>query len=231
MGFESESKMKTVAKNVLDNSFTGGPTKVIDEFSYGAGRTDLVLTKESETYRDHRLNVLNINNAIERDSHLRTFLLLHSRNEISKDYFYGLGAMDKRKKKSALKWLISNGFVEELSDGKIRTAPHLRRHITRSYSIELKLKNWKKAIKQAFRSKSFSDYQYVALDDEYVIRAIDNIDAFEEYEVGLVSIDQEEEQYFVHYDPDRQTPYSPLNMWRLNETTMWDDFPVYASSD
>jgi hypothetical protein len=229
MGFESEVKMKTVAMDVLDSSFTGGPTRVIDEFAYGAGRTDLVLAKESVSYRDHRLDALGIDTAIEQDSHLRAFLLLHSREEISKDYFYRLGAMDERKKKSALKWLISNGFVEELSDGKIRTAPHLRRHITSSYSIELKLENWKKAVKQAFRSKSFSDYQYVALDDEYVIRAIDNIDVFEEYGIGLISIDQD--QYFVHYEPDRQTPYSPLNKWRLNETTIWEHSPYYASSD
>ncbi len=231
MGFESETQMKMVARNVLDSSFTGGPTNVIEEFSYGAGRTDLVLTKESETYREHRLDVLGINTAIEQDSHLRAFLLLHSRDEISKDYFFRLGAMDERKKRSALKWLITNGFVEELEDDRIRTAPHLRRHITRSYSIELKLKNWQKAVKQAFRSKSFSDYQYVALDDDYILRAIDNIDVFKDYGVGLISIDQGSEQYVVHYDPDRETPYSPLNKWRLNETTMWDEFPCYASSD
>jgi len=231
MGFDSEEKMKSVASDVLDSSLTGGPTKVIDEFSYGAGRTDIVLVRESETYRNHRLNALEIATPIERDSHLRAFLLLHSRDEVSKDYFYRLGAMSERRKKKALEWLISNGFVEEFSDEKIRTAPHLRRHITRSYSIELKLKNWKKAVKQAFRSKSFSDYQYVALDDENIIRAINNIDVFKEYEVGLVSIDQEEEQYFVHYDPDRQSPYSPLNKWRLNETTIWDEVPCYASSD
>lgn len=231
MGFESEAEMKTVARNVLDSRFTGGPTKVIEEFSYGAGRTDLVLAKESESYRGHRLNVLGIDTAIERDSHLRAFLLLHSRDEISKDYFFRLGAMDERKKRTALKWLITNGFVEELADDRIRTAPHLRRHVTRSYSIELKLKNWQKAVKQAFRSKSFSDYQYVALGDEYILRAIDNIDVFKEYGIGLVSIDRDDEQYVVHYEPDRETPYSPLNKWRLNETTMWDEFLCYASSN
>lgn len=230
MGFDSEADMKVVAKEVLDSSFTGGPTTTIEEFSYGAGRADLVLAKESDAYRQHRLNVLGINSAIDHDAYLRTFLLLHNRKEISKDYFYKVGALDKRTKTEALDWLTNSGFIEELPGNKIRTAPHLRRHITRSYSIELKLENWRKAVKQAFRGKSFSDYQFVAIDDENIIRAIDNIDIFEKYHIGLISINTDH-GYFVHHAPERQTPYSPLNKWKLNETTIWEETPRYISSD
>jgi len=220
MGFKSESEMKQVALDVLGSDLTGGPTTVVDEFSYGAGRADLVLAKESRAYRGHRLEDLGIDSAIDNDAYLRAFLLLHSRDEISKDYFYRLGALDKSTKKDALDWLIANGFVEECSDGKIRTAPHLRRHITRSYSIELKLSKWQKALKQAFRAKSFSDYQYVALADESIIRAIDNLDAFEKYSIGLIAL-RDDHDYVVHHNPERDQPYSPINKWRLNERTMW----------
>lgn len=220
MGFESEAEMKSVAKTVFSNGFTDGPTTVLEEFSYGGGRTDLVLAKESDAYRQHRQEVLGIEAAIDHDSYLRTFLLLNNRKDVSKQYFYGVGAIDRKTKSKALDWLIDNGFINELPGGKIQTAHNLRRHITRSYAIELKLKKWKQAVKQAFRCKSFTDYQFVVIDEDSIIPAIDNIDVFEKFDIGLVSLNEDCE-YFVHHEPKRQDPYSPFRKWKLNETTIW----------
>lgn len=230
MGFESEAAMKEVALEVPWSDLTHGPTTVVDEFSYGAGRTDIVLAKESQAYRGHRLDTLGIDAVIDDDSHLRSFLLLHNRDAVSKEYFFELGALSRSSKEESLNWLISNGFVNELSDGKIQTAPHLRRHITRSYSIELKLDKWRDALKQAFRAKSFSDYQFVALDDENIIRAIDNLEVFEEYGVGLIAI-RDDCDYAIHHNPERDRPYSPINMWRLNERTIWEERHTFSYSD
>ena len=48
-------------------------------------------------------------------------------------------------------------------------------------SFELKLKNWKKAVNQAFRYKSFSDISYVVLSSESIDVASRNIKMFERY--------------------------------------------------
>jgi len=45
-------------------------------------------------------------------------------------------------------------------------------------SFELKLKNWKKAAKQAFRYKSFSNISYVVLSSKSANAALNNLELF-----------------------------------------------------
>ena len=219
MGFDSEREMKEVALKTLSSGFTEGRTYILDEFAYANGRSDIVLANASDEYLSQRIDVLGISSNISDDSYLQTFLHLHSRSKpVSREHFFSIGAIDERKKRKALNWLTENGFVVEVGD-KIRTAPHLRRHITGSYSIELKLDKWKKALEQAIRGKSFAEYQMVALPSENILRAIEHEDEFHKHEVGLMELDPSGE-YHIHVEPQRQNPYSPMNKWRLNEQSI-----------
>jgi len=56
-------------------------------------------------------------------------------------------------------------------------------------AIEFKLSNWKGALIQAFRYKSFADKSYVFLDNNYIHRALKHIEMFENYDIGLCSVD------------------------------------------
>ncbi len=230
MSFDSEAEMKEVALETLEDGFTDGETVILDEFSYANGRADIVLAKASEEYLKRRIDVLGISSSIEENTYLQVFLQLHGRGAVTKDHFFTIGATSENKKQEALDWLIESGFVKELDDGKIRTAPYLRRHVTTSYSIELKLGKWKQALKQAIRGKSFADYQFVALDEDNIIRAIENIDEFKKHDVGLMEINSDGE-YFVHYKPEKESPYSPMNKWRLNETTIREELPYSVCTD
>lgn len=219
MGFNSEAEMKEVAREALSDGFTSGPTIMMDEFAYANGKADLVLARASESYLNHRTNVLDISTPMKKDSYLQVFLQLHNHGPVTREHFYSVGATSKRTKDEALDWLFNYGFATETDDGKIQTAPYLRRHVTTSYSIELKLENWKKALEQAVRGKSFADYQYVVLDESNILRAINHMGEFEDYGVGLMEIDETGE-YHIHYKPDKESPYSPMNKWRLNEKTI-----------
>lgn len=230
MGFESEREMKKVALEALSDGFDDGPTVILDEFPYANGRADIVLAKASEEYLKQRVDILGISSSIQENTHLQVFLQLHGRGPITKEHFYTVGATERRKKEEALNWLIESGFVEELKNGKVRTAPYLRRHITTSYSIELKLGKWRQALEQAIRGKAFADYQFVALDEENILRAINNIDTFKENGVGLMEIKPDGE-YFVHCEPEKESPYSPMNKWRLNETTIKEELPCSVYTD
>lgn len=230
MGFDSEQEMRKVAIDSISQDFAQEESILLEEFTYGNGRADIVLANPSTAYLDHRINELRISSVLERKSHLQAFLQLHGRGPITRDFYYSVGAMGKRKKKNALEKLIKKGFVDELDNGKIQTAHDLRRHVTTSYSIELKLSKWKKALEQAVRGKSFSEYQYVALDEDNVLRAIDNLELFEEYGVGLMEISEDGDVY-IHKEPSRQKPYSPMNKWRLNERTIMEELPQSICSD
>ncbi len=75
-----------------------------------------------------------------------------------------------------------------------------------SFAFELKLKNWRRALMQAYRYKAYIQFSYVILDHKHIKPAIQNIKLFEKSNIGLLSID-ESEQIFTHFQPKSDTPY------------------------
>jgi hypothetical protein len=84
-------------------------------------------------------------------------------------------------------------------------------------SFELKLKNWKKAAKQAFRYKSFSNVSYVVLSNKCVNAALNNIVMFEKYNIGLAKFDTNSD-FKILYKPQVGTPYSENLNQKIIET-------------
>lgn len=74
-------------------------------------------------------------------------------------------------------------------------------------SFELKLRNWKRAAMQAFRYKSFSNASYVVIANETAHVAIDNIETFRKYNIGLASFDKTGE-FQILFKPEADIPYS-----------------------
>lgn len=83
-------------------------------------------------------------------------------------------------------------------------------------SIELKLKNWKQGIIQAYRYKNFSNDVYLVLDNKYIKPALKKIEDFKRYNVGLASFDTHKKLY-IHYVPNPEKPHSNFYMSRLIE--------------
>ena len=74
-------------------------------------------------------------------------------------------------------------------------------------AFELKLKNWKQAAKQAFRYKSFSNISYVVMSGQSVKLALNNIEMFEKYNIGLAKFDTNSD-FEILFKPESSTPYS-----------------------
>jgi hypothetical protein len=219
MGFETEEDLRSTATPVLREELGTANTKVVPEFSYSAGRTDIVFTSVSDKYLKRRTEELGIEIPITNKSYLKTFLQLHNRGEITKEYFFKIGATDESVKRNALEWLIERNFVNETEDGKIRTAPYLRKHITQSFAVELKLTKWRQALKQAVRGRSFAEFRYVVLDADHVDAAIQNKPVFRDRGVGLASIDTSG-NFVEHVSPQQERPFSSYQTWILNEKTL-----------
>lgn len=81
-------------------------------------------------------------------------------------------------------------------------------------SFELKLKDWKRAAKQAFRYKSFSNIAYVVLSSKSVNSALNNIELFERYNIGLAKFDNESD-FEILYKPESSKPFSDLLSQKL----------------
>lgn len=74
-------------------------------------------------------------------------------------------------------------------------------------SFELKLRNWKRGLIQAFRYKSFSNESFLVLDDTHVTPAYKNLDQFVRANVGLASYNRNRE-FHVHWAPQPSVPFS-----------------------
>lgn len=73
-------------------------------------------------------------------------------------------------------------------------------------SIEAKLKNWKRALRQAYRYKSFSEESYVFMDETYISSPLKNIEEFKKYNIGLCGVTTE--KINVYYKPVDNKPFS-----------------------
>lgn len=69
-------------------------------------------------------------------------------------------------------------------------------------AIEVKIKNWKRALQQAYRNKLFADYAYVALPKKFSTPAITNIKTFRQAGVGLLVI--QENNIKTYYTPPKK---------------------------
>lgn len=84
-------------------------------------------------------------------------------------------------------------------------------------SFELKLKDWKRAAKQAFRYKSFSNIAYVVLCSKSANTAINNIEVFRRYNIGLAKFDTNS-CFEILYKPESGKPYSENLNQKLVQT-------------
>ena len=93
----------------------------------------------------------------------------------------------------------------------------IQKHEVSIISFELKLKDWKRAAKQAFRYKSFSNISYVVLSSKSASAALNNIEMFEKYNIGLAKFDANSD-FEILFKPENRKPYSENLNSRLIET-------------
>lgn len=91
--------------------------------------------------------------------------------------------------------------------------------IRKSYAYEAKLKNWQRAIVQAFRYKAFVNISCVIMDHDHINPALSQYERFVRSNVGLMSIDDSGEVY-CHYRPYEEIPYSPSTEFKFNKMVM-----------
>lgn len=87
------------------------------------------------------------------------------------------------------------------------------RTIYRTIACEIKRYDWKRALSQAYRYKSFAHYSIVVLENAYVHRAKKAIEEFKSANIGLASLSFDGNITWC-YKPRYQKPYS-LHMEKL----------------
>lgn len=94
-----------------------------------------------------------------------------------------------------------------------------------AFAFEMKLSNWKRAIVQAYRYRSFAETSFVVLDNANIRPAIRNIELFKKAEIGLLSIDLDG-NLINHYEPETNTPFCTYLRTSL-ENIVFSDSPYF----
>lgn len=75
-----------------------------------------------------------------------------------------------------------------------------RRHL---FAFEAKLKDWRRALQQAFRYRYFSDKAIVLMPFENVGPALEALESFRQVEIGLWSFERKTETIRQHFTPTK----------------------------
>lgn len=124
--------------------------------------------------------------------------------------------LNKQQIDSSLSKLGELGYVVWRDQNTIELAKKYENTIRDVVAVEAKLKDWRRALNQAYRYKWFASRSYVLLDDAHLKPAIKNLTSFQEMGVGLMSLDLAGNCKTV-YEPISDKPINDKMVMLLNE--------------
>lgn len=183
---------------------------LLEEFDSRHGIADLVLGTYSSGRTRKELSRKSIN-----QSWIRPLINLEEEVLTDTKHFMETYGVSKKTALARLREYAEAGFVERFDGDKFKLVRKYRPVTDTIISIEAKLKNWQRALQQAYRYKMFSHQSYVLLDYHNSIPAINKIRMFEELNIGLMT--QSQTECVVHYKPRRKEVGISHSFLRLNE--------------
>lgn len=217
MKFETELNLVNRFKeNYILNLDIDGPSVVLEEVGLGFGIADLVIGEliyDNENLRIGREPLRPIDVGI--------YKIVEREQRVTVESVSYMTRCSKRQVSIALEKLVRAAFVKKEDLFYVLTKPY-ELVFRQSIAIEAKLKNWKRAMMQAYRYKWFADYSYVVLDANYIKPALENIGLFKEYNVGLLSLSTEGE-FQNYFSPHKEKPIDSKMQILLSETLLFKD--------
>jgi len=105
-------------------------------------------------------------------------------------------------------------FKKQKQTNKIYYRPHT------IYSFEIKLKDWRKALSQAYRYKYFSHYSIVVLPDKRINSSTIPIDTFKSLNIGLWGYDKENKTIIKYFTPKKSKPLHSIASEKITNQIM-----------
>ncbi len=212
--FETEDQLVTTVSNQIRNRVTYLPSflrkpslYLLNEVNLGYGIADIVVADKAEIYKE-RSYVLN-------DFQVLLFDLILDKPGVSLKCISNITRTSTKTIVKSLDALISENFISMQS----RSFFPVRRYedvTAKSIAIEAKLKNWKRALNQAYRYKWFAERVFVCMPEVNIGPAMANIYSFRRMKVGIISINDQGELKFL-YSPRALQPINKKMQVLMNE--------------
>lgn len=208
--FSSEKELVSCITKYIGStpSFVKGKKQsIFTELNLGYGIADVVAVGYEEAF-SKRKNCLAYFD-------ISLLSLIEKEDRISLEDIVYITKSPSNKVSSSLSSLINEDFIT-FRKGYYFSHKKYVESLTDSIAIEAKLKDWKRALKQAYRYKWFSNKSFVFLPVENIGAAQANLESFEKYNVGLASVSRENGLEVV-YEPREESPISGNMRIALNE--------------
>ena len=212
--FKNESLL---VNGLADSIVTGGSTlptfknssnmHLLKEVNLGYGIADLVITQFNEI--NHTRNVF-LNSA-----QIKILSIIENSRSITLNEIKDKTKASNQLINRSLKILEGEKLIIR-KDDKIILKNKYMNSLKNSIAIEAKLTNWRRALKQAYRYKWFCDSSYVCLPSVNIQSALSNIDSFKQMNVGLFSLDSNN-QINIFFSPKPAKPICKEMNILLNE--------------
>lgn len=200
MKFQAEIDLVEALKSTIKSFYNRNYVRVFEEVSLGYGIADIVIS-DLKAYKSEPTNsefILNHNDVNVLD-------FIQKKGTSSSKDIIDITRCSKLSVKRSLNKLLDRGYLIE-HEGSFEVSNDYELPFRNNYAIEAKLKDWKRALKQAYRYRWFAEYSFVVLDSHHSSAALKNLDVFEKYNVGLASISTDGVLH-RHYNPKRMPPF------------------------
>lgn len=181
-------------------------TEILDELDLGYGVADLVVAKYSVP-KIKRTEPLNYDDIF-------ICKILEKKGALTFGDIREITRTSERKLRNTLNKLRQEGFIW-IKGIKYQTKKRRFKEIE-AIAIEAKLRNWKRALKQAYRYKWFASYSYVVMDATHVRPALENRYLFKKFNVGLASITKDG-TISIQFRPQKIKPIDEIMHFLLAE--------------
>lgn len=201
--FETELQMQKEFINLL-NLDKKQNQNILEEFNARFGNVDVVMTD----YDD--LKITMTKSQAEILSNYSTALVvafLHRKKAHTFNYLISKTGYTEEYLSSILSTLKREDIVLE-ENNKFIICDDFKFPNLKFTAYELKLKQWKKAVLQAVKNKSFAYQSYVVMPDLIASKLYkNNSEIFIEYDIGLIGIKSNSLKYYIH-SPNKAKNYS-----------------------
>lgn len=108
--------------------------------------------------------------------------------------------------------LVKQEVLKRSEDGGYENLDRYASPLDTIVSIEAKLRDWRSALRQAYRYREFSNQSWILMDAARVSSALEQIQMFVRSGVGLASVNTSG-KLFIHHEPSVTVPFSESRYW------------------
>ncbi|RZK14597.1 MAG: hypothetical protein EOO43_16130 [Flavobacterium sp.] len=193
-------------KSICDWNINRSPTNVLEEVNLGFGVADLVISK---------LKTNEISKTCLSYFDILIYKIIATDKKVSIDMLKSITKAKESQIRKSLDMLMLESYVNH-QDSIFQIGSGYKSVSSKTIAIEAKLRNWKRALDQAYRYKWFATQSYVVLDSQHISPAINCIHNFTQLNVGLAEINVDG-KLTTHFRPTSEKPIDDKMFMLLNE--------------